>query len=151
VALFSAAELLMLLFATHREVSVAGPIKRLPTLPIERALKVISGRRKAVILYYLFGQPRRLSELQRLLPDMAQKVLIQQLHELEEHGLVARRVFAEIPPRVEYSATALGRTLEPLLFALCDWGRRHAAELDQLDQTVDCIVRPREARSLQTI
>jgi DNA-binding HxlR family transcriptional regulator len=151
VPLFSETELPTLLFATHREVSVAGPIKRLPTLPIERALKVISGRRKGIILYYLFGQPRRLSELQRLLPDMAQKVLIQQLRELEEHGLVARRVFAEIPPRVEYSATALGRTLEPLLFALCDWGRRHAAELNQLNQTVDCIVRPREARSLQTI
>ena len=125
---------------------MAAPIKKLPTLPIERALKVISGRRKAVILYHLFGQPRRLSELQRLLPDMAQKVLIQQLRELEEHGLVARHVFAEIPPRVQYSATALGRTLPH-----CDWGRRHAAELNQLDQTIDCIVRPREARNLQAI
>lgn len=130
---------------------MAAPIKRLPTLPIERALKVIAGRRKAVILYHLFGRPRRLSELQRLLPDMAQKVLIQQLRELEEHGLVARQVFAEIPPRVEYSATGLGRTLEPILYALCDWGRRHAAELNQLDQTIDCIVRPRAARSLQAI
>ena len=130
---------------------MAGPIKKLPTLPIERALKVISGRRKAVILYHLFGQPRRLSELQRLLPEMAQKVLIQQLRELEEHGLVAPHVFAEIPPRVQYSATALGRTLEPILLALCDWGRRHAAELNQLDQTIDCIVRPREARNLQAI
>jgi hypothetical protein len=73
VPLFSVTELPTLLFATHREVSVAAPIKRLPTLPIERALKVIAGRRKAVILYHLFGQARRLSELQRLLPDMAQK------------------------------------------------------------------------------
>ena len=130
---------------------MAAPIKKLPTPPIERALKVISGRRKAVILYHLFGQPRRLSELQRLLPEMAQKVLIQQLRELEEHGLVARQVFAEIPPRVHYSATALGRRLEPILLALCDWGRRHAAELNQLDQTIDCIVRLREARNLQAI
>ena len=104
-----------------------------------------------MILYHLFGQPRRLSELQRLLPEMAQKVLIQQLRELEEHGLVARQVFAEIPPRVHYSATALGRRLEPILLALCDWGRRHAAELNQLDQTIDCIVRLREARNLQAI
>ena len=64
-------------------------IKRLPMLPVERALKVISGRWKAVILYYLLDSPKRLSELKRLVPEISQKVLIQQLREMEEHGLAA--------------------------------------------------------------
>lgn len=73
------------------------PTKRLPMLPAERALKVISGRWKAVILYHLFDGPRRLSVLKTLVPDITQKVLIQQLREMEEHGLIRREIFAEIP------------------------------------------------------
>ncbi|TIX96990.1 MAG: helix-turn-helix transcriptional regulator, partial [Mesorhizobium sp.] len=113
---------------------MAGPIKRLPMLPAERALKVISGRWKAVILYHLFDGPRRLSSLKALVPSITQKVLIQQLREMEEHGLVRRKVFAEIPSRVEYSATPLGLSLEPILLALCEWGQHHADELDELDR-----------------
>jgi len=113
-------------------------INRLPSLPAERALKVISGRWKAIILYNLFDGPRRLSALQRLMPAITQKVLIGQLRELEEHQLVRREVFREVPPRVEYSATQLGLSLEPVLLALCDWGRKHAEELDELDRLVDC-------------
>ncbi|RUU52230.1 transcriptional regulator, partial [Mesorhizobium sp. M2C.T.Ca.TU.009.01.2.1] len=94
-------------------------IKRLPMLPAERALKVISGRWKAVILYYLFDGPRRLSALKALMPGVTQKVLIDQLREMEEHGLVSREIFAEIPARVEYRATPLGLSLEPILLALC--------------------------------
>lgn len=105
---------------------MAGSTKRLPALPAERALKVISGRWKAVILYHLFDRPRRLSELKRLVPGITQKVLIQQLREMEEHGLVDREIFREIPPRVEYAATPLGLSLEPVLLALCQWGQRHA-------------------------
>lgn len=118
-------------------------IKRLPALPVERALSVISGRWKAVILYHLLDRPRRLSELKRLIPNISQKVLIQQLRELEEHRLVHREVFRQVPPRVDYSATALGLSLEPVLLALCDWGQRHAAELDELDRIADCVIRPR--------
>src|SRR5882724_9419558 len=90
-------------YDTHQEVSMREPTKRLPMLPAERALKVISGRWKAIILYHLFDSPRRLSELQRLLPEVSQKMLIQQLREMEEHGIVHREVFREVPPRVEYS------------------------------------------------
>lgn len=122
---------------------MADIIKRLPSLPSERALKVISGRWKAVILYYLFDGPRRLSQLRRLVPAVSQKVLIQQLREMEEHGLVHREIFREVPPRVEYSATALGQSLEPVLLALCEWGQRHAEELGGSDQVGDCIIRPR--------
>jgi DNA-binding HxlR family transcriptional regulator len=119
------------------------PIKRLPMLPAERALKVISGRWKAIVLYHLFERPLRLSELQRLLPDVSQKMLIQQLREMEEHGIVHREVFRQMPPRVEYSATPLGFSFEPVLQALCEWGRKHAVELDEVDRLANCSVEPR--------
>jgi DNA-binding HxlR family transcriptional regulator len=125
------------------------PIKRLPLLPAERALKVISGRWKAVILYHLFDGPRRLSALKTLVPDISQKVLIQQLREMEEHGLVRREVFAEVPSRVEYSATRLGLSLEPILLALCEWGQHHAEELNELNRLADCIIRPRYLQDAQ--
>jgi DNA-binding HxlR family transcriptional regulator len=121
---------------------MAEVTKRLPALPAERALKVISGRWKAIILYHLFHGPKRLSELKRQVPDVSQKVLIQQLRELEEHGLVHREIFRQVPPRVDYSATALGLSLEPVLRALCDWGQRHAAELNELDRLAACQLRP---------
>ena len=116
--------------------------KNLPLLPIERALKAISGRWKAVILYHLLGSPKRLSELRRLIPHVSQKVLVQQLRDMEEHGLVHRKVFAQVPPRVDYSATELGLSLEPVMLTLCAWGQRHAAELNELDRVNDCVVRP---------
>jgi DNA-binding HxlR family transcriptional regulator len=117
---------------------MAQPLKRLPALPAERALKVISGRWKLIVLYHLLDGPKRLSELKKLVPAVSQKVLIQQLRELEEHGLVHREIFRQVPPRVDYAATALGRSLEPVMLALCEWGRHHAAELDELDRIVEC-------------
>ena len=103
-------------------------------------MKVISGRWKAVILYHLLQEPRRLSDLTRLMPAVSQKVLIQQLREMEAHGIVYREVFRQVPPRVDYSATPLGRSLEPVLLALCEWGRHHAAELDELGQLGSCSI-----------
>jgi DNA-binding HxlR family transcriptional regulator len=126
---------------------MAETIKRLPALPAERALKVIAGRWKAVLLYHLFDGPKRLSQLRRLVPAVSQKVLIQQLRELEEHGLVDREIYRQVPPRVDYSATALGLSLEPVLLALCEWGQRHAAELNELDSVADCVIRPRTKRT----
>lgn len=130
---------------------MAKLIKRLPMLPAERALKVISGRWKAVILYHLFDGPRRLSALQALMPGITQKVLIQQLREMEEHGVVRREIFAEIPSRVEYSATQLGLSLEPILLALCQWGQHHADELNEMDRLADCIIRPRQAQDARAV
>lgn len=121
-------------------------VKDLPVVPAERALKVIGGRWKVFILYYLFEQPRRLSELRRLVPGVSQKVLVQQLREMEEHGIVHREVFAEVPPRVVYTATKLGLSLRSIVSALCAWGRRHAAELAVLDEPARTPVpRPRRA------
>lgn len=121
---------------------MVDPMKRLPMQPVERALKVIAGRWKAVILYQLFDGPKRLSQLKGLVPRVSQKVLIQQLREMEEHGLVHREIFRQVPPRVDYSATALGLSLEPVIRSLCDWGRRHAADLDELDALSECRLPP---------
>lgn len=107
-------------------------IKQLPAVPAERALRIIGGRWKVYVLYFLFEQPRRLSELRRLIPAASQKVLVDALRELEAHGIVRRKVFAEVPPRVEYSLTRLGATLEPIVHSLCDWGRQHATALRDL-------------------
>lgn len=107
-------------------------IKELPIVPAERALKVIGGRWKVFALYYLFEGPRRLSELRRLIPAVSQKVLVQSLRELEEHGIVHREVFAEVPPRVVYTVTKLGMSLAPIVHSLCDWGKKHADELDAI-------------------
>jgi DNA-binding HxlR family transcriptional regulator len=104
-------------------------VKELPVIPAERALKVISGRWKVFALYYLFEGPKRLSELRRLIPTVSQKVLVQSLRELEEHGIIQREIFAEVPPRVVYTTTKLGMSLQPIVKSLCDWGKRHAAEL----------------------
>jgi DNA-binding HxlR family transcriptional regulator len=126
---------------------VTDPIKRLPALPVERALKVISGRWKAIILYRLFDGPQRFSNLMRRIPDISQKVLIQQLREMQEHGLVQREVFRQVPARVDYSATPLGLSFEPVLLALCDWGRQHAVELHELDRLADCPVNGSRAQA----
>jgi DNA-binding HxlR family transcriptional regulator len=105
---------------------------------VQRALKVIAGRWKPIILYHLFAGPKRLSELRRLAPEASQKVLIEQLRELEEHRLVRREVIAQVPARVDYSATPLGFSLQPVIATLCDWGRHHAAELGELDRIGVC-------------
>jgi len=123
-------------------------VKRLPAYPAERAIKVISGRWKPLLLYRLYDGPMRLTELHRLFPGLSQKVLIQQLREMEEHGLVHREIRAEVPARVDYSATEMGRSLEAILLALCDWGRRHASELDRIDEIPGCpSPQPRPAAS----
>ncbi len=127
---------------------MTAPIKKLPRLPVERALKVIAGRWKPIILYYVFDGPKRLSELKRMLPQITQKVLIQQLREMEKHGLVTRQICAEVPARVEYSATEVGLELEPVLLALCKRGQKHAEAQDEANDIADCIVRPRNGARL---
>jgi DNA-binding HxlR family transcriptional regulator len=110
-------------------------VKELPHGHAECALKVISGRWKVVILFYLLDGRHRLSELKRRAPDASQKMLVQQLRELEEHGIVRREVFAEVPPRVEYSLTKLGASLPPIVGALCEWEPLHTSELARIERT----------------
>jgi len=96
--------------------------------PTEATLAVIGGRWKVPILWNLFAGTCRFGELSRRISGVTQKMLTQQLRELEADGLVHRKVFPEVPPRVEYSATDLGRSLEPVVSALSAWGERYLAE-----------------------
>ncbi|MDF1581067.1 MAG: winged helix-turn-helix transcriptional regulator [Desulfuromonadales bacterium] len=86
-------------------------------------LDVIGGKWKAVILWHLTFKTLRFSQLRRRLPGITQKMLTQQLRELERNGVVHREVFAEVPPRVEYSLTDSGRSLQPILQLMCEWGK----------------------------
>ncbi len=93
--------------------------------PVEAALNIIGGKWKAVILFQLSQGTKRFNELRRALPNVTQRMLTNQLRELERDGMVARKVYAQVPPKVEYSLTELGRSLEPVLFKLWDWGEDH--------------------------
>ena len=117
---------------------MSDPIKHLPGLPVERALKVISGRWKAVILYHLYQAPCRLSDLERFIPEASQKVLIGQLREMEAHGVLTRTSSEQAVARLCYAITPLGESLKPILLALCDWGRQHAIALDERERLMDC-------------
>lgn len=93
--------------------------------PVEASLDVIGGRWKGVILYHLMKGKQRFGELSRHLEGITQRVLTLQLRELEADGLVERKVYAEVPPRVEYSLTERGMTLKPVVEALMEWGVAH--------------------------
>ena len=86
-------------------------------------LEVIGGKWKSLILWHLSFKTLRFSQLQRRLSSITQKMLTQQLRELERDGLIHREVFAEVPPRVEYSLTELGITVVPILQQMCQWGK----------------------------
>ncbi len=91
--------------------------------PMVESMKVIGGKWKLLILYYLQDEAQRFSQLQRHLPTITTKMLTQQLRELERDGLVARRVYPVIPPKVEYSLTARGEDLQPIIRKLTEWGK----------------------------
>lgn len=99
--------------------------------PVEACLEVIGGKWKGVVLYHLLGGTKRFNELRRLLPAVTQRMLTRQLRELEADRVIERRVYAEVPPRVEYSLTEFGRSLEPILEMLQKWGARY---LDQITE-----------------
>jgi DNA-binding HxlR family transcriptional regulator len=93
--------------------------------PVEATLEVIGGRWKVLILRELMPGVRRFNELHRSLCGITQKMLTQQLRELEEDDLVHREVYLQVPPKVEYSLTPTGRTLEPVLEAMHYWGEQY--------------------------
>lgn len=93
------------------------------------AFQVIGGKWKAVILWLLRDEPRRFSELKRLLPGISERILINQLREMENDGVILRHDFQTIPPHVEYSITPLGQTLNNALEPLSEWGLEHEARL----------------------
>ena len=93
--------------------------------PVEATLDLIDGKWKAVILYHPLGDTIRFNELKRRLSRITQRMLTRQLRELEAAGLIHRDIYAEVPPRVEYSLTTLGRSLEPIIRMLWTWGDQY--------------------------
>ena len=91
--------------------------------PAEATLAVIGGRWKVLILWHLFPGTKRFSQLRRALAGVTPKMLTQQLRELERDGVIGRKVYPEVPPRVEYSLTTTGQTLKPVVQAMCKWGK----------------------------
>jgi len=96
--------------------------------PAEATLAVIGGRWKVPILWHLSAGTRRFFELRDGLAGVTPKMLTQQLRELEHDGVVARRVYAQVPPKVEYSLTDRGRSLRPVIEAMCQWGKKRPTE-----------------------
>jgi DNA-binding HxlR family transcriptional regulator len=98
---------------------------RVYNCPVEATLDVIGGKWKPLILWWLNERTHRFAELRRRMPGITEKMLTQHLRELEVDGIVARKVYATVPPRVEYSLTEYGSSLKRALKAICDWGRVH--------------------------
>ncbi len=95
--------------------------------PVKLTASIIGGKWKPPLLFHLDGRTRRFCELQRLIPGLTKKMLTQHLRELERDGIVRRKVYAEVPPRVEYSLTRHGESLKPILKLMSAWGNRHRA------------------------
>ena len=102
-----------------------------PACPVETTLTLIGNKWKVLILRDLLSGTKRFSELKRSLNGVSQKVLTTQLRAMEADGLVHREVFAEVPPRVEYSLTELGRSLKTILDAMVEWGTAYKENLKQ--------------------
>ena len=103
-------------------------IKELPACPVETTLTLIGDKWKVLILRDLMPGTKRFGELKKSIGHVSQKVLTAQLRDMDENGLLHRRTYAEVPPRVEYSLTDLGRSLKPVLDALQEWGARYKAQ-----------------------
>lgn len=98
--------------------------------PVEATLSLIGGKYKPLILWHLINQPLHYIELQRLIPKATPKMLSQQLHDLEDCGMIHRKVIPEKPPKTIYSLTTFGQSIIPLLDAMCQWGTNYLEGLD---------------------
>lgn len=97
--------------------------------PVELAIRIIGGKWKPIILWHLREDKKRFGELKREISGITVKMLAQQLRELEQDGILARKMFYEVPPRVEYSLTDIGRSLEPVMNELCNWGTMYREKI----------------------
>ncbi|MDU1825067.1 helix-turn-helix domain-containing protein [Clostridium sp.] len=104
-------------------------IKKLPNCPVEITLMLIGDKWKVLILRDLLLGTKRFGELKQSIGTVSQKVLTAQLRDMEEKGLVNRKVYAEVPPRVEYTLTELGRSLKPILDAMANWGEEYKSKI----------------------
>jgi DNA-binding HxlR family transcriptional regulator len=99
------------------------------TCGLDATLRIIAGKWKPLIVYFLSQEPRRYGELRRAVRGVSDKMLIQQLKELEADGIVRRTDYKEVPPRVDYTLTPLGNSLAEALAPLCTWGTENVAEV----------------------
>ncbi|SDF20854.1 winged helix-turn-helix transcriptional regulator [Sporomusa acidovorans] len=109
---------------------------------MELTLELIGGKWKSLILWHLGEKTLRFSELKKTLPKITQKMLTQQLRELEASGLVSRFIYTQIPPKVEYSLTPAGKSLLPILETLCQWGLNYANSIEITDKKNICSSSP---------
>lgn len=101
--------------------------------PVLLTTRIIGGKWKPLILFYLQAKTRRFSELHRLIPGTTKKMLTQQLRELEHDAIIHRKVYAQVPPRVEYSLTRHGQSLRLILQQMSAWGKKHRARYGRID------------------
>lgn len=115
---------------THRfDTMDNSPKESMYDWPIDATLAVIGGKWKPLIIYELSDETLRFSQLlDRLQPRVTQRMLTKQLRQLEEDGLITRKVYTQVPPKVEYSLTELGKSLMPILDQLCEWGSEHMSD-----------------------
>ncbi|MGD9653156.1 MAG: winged helix-turn-helix transcriptional regulator [Candidatus Dadabacteria bacterium] len=113
------------------------------TCPVGSAIDAFGGKWKPDIIYYLRQSPRRFNELRRLIPRVTQRMLTQQLRELERDGLVNRKQFMEIPPKVVYSLSDLGLSLVPVFDILEEWGARNIGSIEKARARYDSSLKSR--------
>lgn len=106
--------------------------KELPACPVETTLSLIGDKWKVLILRDLIEGTKRFGELRKSIGSISQKMLTQQLRQMEEDDLVVRKVYAEVPPRVEYSLTEHGLSLKPILDSMWVWGEQYKCKINQL-------------------
>ncbi|WFU02136.1 helix-turn-helix domain-containing protein [Rhizobium sp. CB3171] len=104
---------------------------------VEVTVDVAGGKWKPIIIYHLLKGPQRFGELRRMVGNPAQRSITLQLRQLEEDGIIRREVFAEVPPRVEYSLTEFGKTLGPVLKAMKEWGDTFMAKENMVSKRED--------------
>ncbi|WP_223275646.1 winged helix-turn-helix transcriptional regulator [Paenibacillus elgii] len=107
-----------------------SPIKK---CPVETTLGVIGGKWKGVIIYHLLSGTKRFNELRRIYPQVTHHTLTLQLRDLEREGIVTRKIYNQVPPKVEYSLTEFGRTLEPIILLMKEWGDQYEERVNQSD------------------
>ncbi len=98
--------------------------KRMYNIPAEATIEVIGGKWKTLILCHLSYGPKRTSELKKAMPDITQKMLTQQLRELEEDEIILRTIYNQVPPKVVYEMTEIGESLKSILDQMCEWGEK---------------------------
>ena len=108
-------------------------------LGIEATLEIIGGKWKALIICFLIHGKKRTSELQRCIPSITQKVLIQQLRELEEDGIISRIVYNQMPPKVEYNITEYGVSVNKIIDLMCSWGKDNIKRRQQQGEDVELL------------